>query len=80
LDHVRFCFSKLEGPPQASFVGEWFDQMDKADLLLFSSNYPYWSVAETSELPDGLRDDQRDKILRRNADDFYKLGLFAPAA
>jgi predicted TIM-barrel fold metal-dependent hydrolase len=78
-EHVRFCFSKLEGPPEEPFVSEWFDQMDKADLLLFSSNYPYWSLAEAGDLPAGLRDDQREKILRGNANDLYKLNLFATA-
>jgi uncharacterized protein len=73
--HVRFCFSGLEGPPEVDFASEWFSQMWKEDLLMYSSNYPHWSVTNPGELSPGLTDDQREKVLYRNACDLYDLPI-----
>jgi predicted TIM-barrel fold metal-dependent hydrolase len=73
VDHVRFCFSGQEGPPP-EVAEEWMASMGKEDLLLYASNYPYWSTVGVEALPAGLGDDQRRKILGANAERVYKLG------
>jgi uncharacterized protein len=75
LDHVRFCSSSLDGVLRAPFASEWLDQMSKADLLMFASNYPHWSLTSPSDLPRALNTEQREKILWRNADRLYHLRL-----
>ena len=70
--HVRFCLSKLEGPFDPEMAEAWFDQMGKSDLLMFASDYPYWSWAKPADLPAGISASQRDKILWRNAADLYR--------
>ena len=77
-DHVRFCFSGQEGPP-SDIAGEWMAQMGKEDILLYASNYPYWSTVEAGELPMGLQEEQRRKILGLNAELVYNLGGRIPA-
>jgi predicted TIM-barrel fold metal-dependent hydrolase len=72
-DHVRFCFSAQEGPPP-EVAAEWMALMDKEDLVLYASNYPYWFTVGADALSSGLRDDQRQKILGANAARVYKLG------
>jgi predicted TIM-barrel fold metal-dependent hydrolase len=76
-DHVRFCFSKLEGPIGEAFTADWFTQMAKEDLLMFASNYPYWSTAAPDDLPTGLTAGQREKILYRTAATLYGLDIHA---
>ena len=76
--HVRFCSSKLEGPVDPAMATEWFEQIGKEDLLMFASNYPHWSWAKPDDLPAGISDDQRAKILWKNASELYKLELSAP--
>jgi predicted TIM-barrel fold metal-dependent hydrolase len=74
-DHVRFCFSKLEGPFEAAIAAEWFKQIGKEDLLMFASNYPHWSWAKPRDLPEGLSEQQRQKVLYANARELYNFEL-----
>jgi uncharacterized protein len=75
LDQVRFCTSTLDGPSNAPFASEWLEQMHKADLMMFASNYPHWSRAKPDDLPPALTQEQREKVLWRNADRLYRLDL-----
>ena len=73
---VRFCTSRLEGPSRPEMTAEWLEQMDKEKLLMFASDYPYWTLARPDDLPTGITDDQRHRILGANAADLY--GFAAP--
>ena len=44
---------------------------DKADLLMYGSSYPHWSTSSADEVAAGLNDEQREKVLWRNASDLY---------
>jgi predicted TIM-barrel fold metal-dependent hydrolase len=76
--HVRFCSSAFDGP-----VGEglekgmqrWMDFTGKSDLLMYGSNYPHWSTSEPDLTAAGLGDEQRDKVLWRNASELYGLAV-----
>jgi predicted TIM-barrel fold metal-dependent hydrolase len=78
-DHVRFCFSSLDGPPGESFAADWLTQMGKDDLLMYASRYPYWSLASPDDIPAGFTADQREKILSRNAAAVFRLDVQAVA-
>jgi predicted TIM-barrel fold metal-dependent hydrolase len=49
----------------------------KADLLMFGSSYPHWSMSSPEVMAAGLDRAQREKVLWRNASDLY--GLTVPA-
>lgn len=76
--HVRFCFSRLEGPLDPVIAADWMEMTGKDHLLMYASNYPFWSEAASSDLPAGLLDAQRDRILHDNAAELYRLGLNTP--
>ena len=81
-DHVRFIHSNLDGPRQPDIAAEWIEMTGKSDLIMFGSSYPHWNMVEVSDLSRDLTDEQRQKILWKNADQLYGLGLGAavPAA
>jgi len=70
-DHVRFCSSAFDGPTDAGQAERWLDFSDKADLLMYGSSYPHWSTSEPEDVVAGLNDEQREKVLWRNASDLY---------
>lgn len=72
-EHVRFVWSDLEGPTDPSMVSDWFQMSGQEDLIMYGSNYPYWSTAPTNSLPEGLLEAQRQKILFENAAALYGL-------
>jgi predicted TIM-barrel fold metal-dependent hydrolase len=76
-DHVRFVHSNLDGVRMAGIAAEWLEMTGKSDLIMYGSSYPHWSMTSVSELSLDLTDEQRQKILWRNADKLYGLGLEA---
>ncbi len=70
--HARFG-TGLEGPTSDVPADEWLDQMGKADLLMYASNYPYWSWLRPDDLPTGFTTAQSAKILSGNAADLYRI-------
>jgi predicted TIM-barrel fold metal-dependent hydrolase len=77
-DHVRFVQSNLDGPPD-DVASEWTEMTGKSDLVMFGSSYPHWNMTDVSDLSPGLTPEQREKILWKNADKLYGLGLGAAA-
>lgn len=74
-EHVRFCVSGYEGPVDPYLAADWLALTGKDDLLLYASNYPYWSSTTPDQLPEGYFDDQRQWILHDNAARLYGLPL-----
>jgi predicted TIM-barrel fold metal-dependent hydrolase len=70
-DHVRFCFEPHEGPTASAMTSDWLALGGKEDLLMFASNYPYWSTVGVDALPAELSDEQRAKILGATAAQLY---------
>jgi len=81
-DHVRFVHSNLDGVGRPGIAAEWMEMTGKSDLVMFGSSYPHWNMVEVGDLSPELTDEQREKILWKNADKLYGLGLGAavPAA
>jgi predicted TIM-barrel fold metal-dependent hydrolase len=78
--HVFFIYSKLDGPTadNEQMVGQWTTLTGKEDMFMYGSSYPHWHVSTPDQLPPGLTDEQRQKILWKNASELYKLELQAP--
>ena len=76
-EHVRFVQSRLDGAAPAEIAGEWLELTGKSDLVLYGSSYPHWGMSTADALPAGLTGEQREKILWKNADRLYGLGLAA---
>jgi predicted TIM-barrel fold metal-dependent hydrolase len=74
-DHVRYCSSALDGPTDPAQSERWMDFTDKADLLMYGSSYPHWSTSTPDEVAAGLSDEQREKVLWRNASELYELAM-----
>jgi predicted TIM-barrel fold metal-dependent hydrolase len=78
-DHVRFVANRLEGPPdtEPDVVVEWAERTDAAHLLLYGSGYPLWSSARPGQILPALSAEDRDRILRGNAEELYGRRLVA---
>jgi predicted TIM-barrel fold metal-dependent hydrolase len=70
--HARFG-TGLEGPLGDVPADEWLDQMGKANLLMYASNYPYWSWLRPDDLSAGFTPEQRGRIMSGNATDLYRI-------
>lgn len=72
-EHVRFVTTRLEGPPDSEpdIVREWAERTDAAYLLVYGSGYPLWSAACPRDVMPALATEDRERILRRNAEELY---------
>jgi predicted TIM-barrel fold metal-dependent hydrolase len=70
-DHVRFITAGLEGPQDPAVAGAWYQQHDKASLMLFGSHYPSWSMEASRTAIPGLDEDQQRKVYGANAAALY---------
>lgn len=77
--HVYFVQSRFDGVAQPGIAAEWAEMTGKVDMTMFGSSYPHWNMHEASALSKDLTDQQRQKILWRNADQLYGLGLATAA-
>jgi predicted TIM-barrel fold metal-dependent hydrolase len=77
LDHVRVGFSRIDGDRGAVPDRDWLAQTGKDDLIMYASNYPFWWRSRPGDLPDGLTEEQTEKLLWRNAEKLYALGAGA---
>ena len=78
-EHVRFTTQPMEEPPVPRFLNQMMNMLGSDQLLMFASDYPHWDFDDPRRaLPPTLGDDLRQKLLWRNAADFY--GLEEPAA
>jgi predicted TIM-barrel fold metal-dependent hydrolase len=75
--HVRFVHSNLDGAGTAEIAAEWLQMTGKTNLIMYGSSYPHWSALEPDSIPPDLTNAQRERLLWRNADDLYGLGLAA---
>jgi predicted TIM-barrel fold metal-dependent hydrolase len=76
-EHVFFVQSNLDGVGRDGIAAEWLEFTGKSDMVMYGSSYPHWSINETSSLSRDLTDEQRQKLLWKNADTLYGLGLAA---
>jgi predicted TIM-barrel fold metal-dependent hydrolase len=80
-EHVRFVANRLEGPPDSEpdLAAEWVRRTDAANLLIYGSGYPLWSAARPDQILPGIPAEDRERILRGNAEDLYAARLAALA-
>jgi predicted TIM-barrel fold metal-dependent hydrolase len=76
-DHVYFVHSNLDGIGIGEAEAEWLELTGKSDMVLFGSSYPHWNMIDADSMFGDLTDEQRQKVLWRNADELYGLGLAA---
>jgi predicted TIM-barrel fold metal-dependent hydrolase len=79
-EHVYFINSRFDGARREGIADRWLEMTGKADMIMYGSSYPHWHMGDVGALPGDLTDEQRQKILWRNADRLYGLGLGAAAA
>lgn len=78
--HVWFVHNSVDGPPDPAFASEWLAMTGKEDMLMYGSSYPHWHMAGPESIPDGLTDEQRAKVLYRNAAELYGIEVATPVA
>ena len=76
--HVYFVNGKVDGPRvdehcDQAIASEWLRMTGKEDMLMFGSSYPHWDTADPAALPSAWTQEQRDKVLFRNAATLYGL-------
>jgi len=50
-DHIRLTIQPFDAPDPAQTLLRWVEQMDGADMLLFSSDFPHWHYEGEAALP-----------------------------
>ncbi len=71
-EHVRFTTQPIEDVDTAAFR-DYMDMMDLGDNLMFSTDYPHWSYDSPTWAIKRFPKDQRDRIMRGNATELYRL-------
>jgi predicted TIM-barrel fold metal-dependent hydrolase len=77
--HVYFVQGALDGPGDTDFAGEWLGFTGKDNMVMFGSSYPDWQLNDPNAVAKSLSQEQRDKLLWRNAADLYNIEIPAAA-
>jgi predicted TIM-barrel fold metal-dependent hydrolase len=77
--HVHFVQGSVDGPGERDFAAEWLRMSGKEDMIMFGSSYPHWHMSEQDRLPSGWTEEQRAKVLYRNAARLYGIDLTGEA-
>ncbi|HEY3880560.1 MAG TPA: amidohydrolase family protein [Trebonia sp.] len=78
--HVYFVQGALDGPGDTDFAGEWLGFTGKDTMLMFGSSYPGWQLSDARAVAGSLSQEQRDRLLWRNAAELYGIEIPAAAA
>jgi uncharacterized protein len=62
--HVRLTTQPFDVPADAA--GRIVEQLGSTDMLLFASDYPHWHFDGDAAIPDGMPDEQLEKMLVDN--------------
>jgi predicted TIM-barrel fold metal-dependent hydrolase len=62
------------------FAGEWLGFTGKDTMLMFGSSYPNWQLNDPRAMASSLSQQQRDRLLWRNAAELYSIEIPAAAA
>ena len=72
-DHVYFVQGSLDGPGDAAFASDWLAMTGKQDMVMYGSSYPNWQLGDAADLPAAWTEEQRAKVLWRNAAALYDI-------
>jgi predicted TIM-barrel fold metal-dependent hydrolase len=80
--NVRFIANRQEGPPDTDpdTIREWAKRTDASHLLVYGSGYPHWTSARPGQILASLDEEDRERILRTNAQELYAGRLQAVAS
>ncbi|MBV9547901.1 MAG: amidohydrolase [Chloroflexi bacterium] len=67
---MKLSLQPIDGPGDERHLLQVMDQLGSDELLMWSSDYPHW---HDDDLPTGLSESARRKILSENARAFYRL-------
>ncbi|HEY2238550.1 MAG TPA: amidohydrolase family protein [Streptosporangiaceae bacterium] len=80
-DHVRFTTQPVEESETPGQVARYLELADAANILMFSSDYPHYDYDDPQRaLPPDLDRDMHDRIMSRNAIEFYDLPATRPVS
>lgn len=79
-DHVRWVHSNMDGVHTPGIDAQWLEMTGKADMVMWGSSYPHWSMTTPAAISRDLTHEQRQKLLWKNADELYGLALGARSA
>lgn len=70
--HFRISTQPLDAPAGSEELAQLIDQIESDELLMFSTDYPHYQFEDAdSSVPRLLTDEQLDRVLYKNADEFY---------
>jgi len=73
-DQVRLTTQPSHMPENPADLRKLMEIIDAEELLMFSSDYPHWDGDSPDHaLPPGLSEEKRERILYKNAQEFYGL-------
>ena len=73
VEHFRFTTAPAHLPEDAAAVGQLLEMMDVPGMLAYASDYPHGHGDGTSRLLDRLGQEDRRRVLWRNAAALYGL-------
>ncbi|NMH96368.1 amidohydrolase family protein [Pseudonocardia acidicola] len=77
-EHVRFAIAPFDGPvdPPRDWIDRFLTQVGSVELLLYASDHPHWHDRDPHEaLLDHLSPAERERVLRANAAELYRLDV-----
>jgi len=79
-DHVKLTTQPIEEPVKSEHLGQIIDMMGGPEMLMFASDFPHWDFDEPTVLPKRLGEDAIQKILYKNAAEFFEMDVAVDAA
>lgn len=71
--HFALTTEPLDLPARSPRVAELLTALGSDDMLMYASDFPHAHGSDTSQILDALDEPRRDKVLRGNAERFYRL-------
>jgi predicted TIM-barrel fold metal-dependent hydrolase len=78
-DHVRFTSQPIEEPSDPRALHRIFEWSDAGRLLMFATDYPHWDFDDPMRTAKQFPAALRDRVLRDNALELYRLPAWRPA-
>jgi predicted TIM-barrel fold metal-dependent hydrolase len=73
-EHVRFSLQPVDGPRRPEHLARVLDQIDGAQTLMFSTDYPHLTFEDDADaIPAQLLAGEPDAVLADTASAFYRL-------
>jgi len=79
-DHVKLTTQPIEEPAKLDHLSQIIDMLGGPEMLMYASDFPHWDFDPPTVLPKRLGEDAIQKILYKNAAEFFQMQVAVDAA